>query len=393
MHTQSTPVHIKLWHHDFWRLSLANMLLTMSVYMLIPVLPLIVSKTGLPVHVAVCVSGLCTGVFLLGGFCSYLIQRYRRNMVCIWAIAASVICIAVMYYVLHYLHFADSGTTWWVISALSLMLGAVSGLARIVLMGTLIVDSCESFLRTEANYASSWFGRFSLSLGPVLSLVVYKRYGFDGVLLVSAVCSLISIVLIRLVHFPFKAPDDNLSFFSSDRFFLPQGIWLFVNFMLTTAVIGMLLTLPHPPMFYGMIMVGFFFALMAQKFVFVNAELKSEIVSGLILIISALLMLHSHNDMALRYISPVFTGIGIGLISSRYLLFFIKLSRHCQRGTSQSTYILAWEAGIAIGLFAGYAFFYSAPAYLLVAALSLTVVSLLMYLLFTHSWYIMNKNR
>lgn len=39
MDTQNTPVHIKLWHKDFWRLCFANLLLMSSVYMLVFAIP------------------------------------------------------------------------------------------------------------------------------------------------------------------------------------------------------------------------------------------------------------------------------------------------------------------------------------------------------------------
>ena len=39
MDTQNTPIHIRLWHKDFWVLALANLLLTTAVYMLIIALP------------------------------------------------------------------------------------------------------------------------------------------------------------------------------------------------------------------------------------------------------------------------------------------------------------------------------------------------------------------
>ena len=39
MDTQNTPVHIKLWHTDFWRLCFANLLLMSSVYMLVFAIP------------------------------------------------------------------------------------------------------------------------------------------------------------------------------------------------------------------------------------------------------------------------------------------------------------------------------------------------------------------
>ena len=39
MNTQNTPVHIRLWHRDFWLMAMANLLLTVAVYVLIPVMP------------------------------------------------------------------------------------------------------------------------------------------------------------------------------------------------------------------------------------------------------------------------------------------------------------------------------------------------------------------
>ena len=39
MNTQNTPVHVRLWHRDFWLMAISNMLLSVAVYMLIPTLP------------------------------------------------------------------------------------------------------------------------------------------------------------------------------------------------------------------------------------------------------------------------------------------------------------------------------------------------------------------
>ena len=92
-------------------------------------------------------------------------------------------------------------------------------------------------------------------------------------------------------------------------------------------------------------------------------------------------------------VAPILLGLGMGIVSARFLLFFIKLSRHCQRGTSQSTFFLGWETGLALGLCVGYALFYGQRDLLLYAALLLTAAALLMYHLFTHGWFMRNKNR
>lgn len=393
MYTQNTPIHVKLWHREFWHLALANLLLTMSVYLLIPTLPVWLLKSFTPSETGIAMGVFGIGLFLLGGFCNFLVQHFRRNHVCMWAIVAMTLCLGLLYYIIVFQQFSF---TMLLIARTGL--GMFFGLSQMILVSTLIIDTSESFQRTEANHSATWFGRFALSLGPVCAFVLKSfgdpsLLGIDMVLLGAMGCCVLALVLIMLVNFPFKAPEDKVRIFSLDRFFLPHGTWLFINLVLITTAIGMLLTLPLPPMFYCMMMAGFLLALLAQKFVFVNAELKSEVISGLFLIGSAQLMLLSHQEIAQHYIAPIFIGTGIGVVGARYLLFFIKLSRHCQRGTSQSTYFLAWEMGISLGLFAGYSYFSGLRHLLITTSFVVIAIAFLMYLVFTHNWYLKNKNR
>ena len=73
MNTQNTPVHIKLWHRDFWLMAISSLLLTMSVYVLIPVMPrwLMEEQNFTPVEV-----GRSMGVFGLG---LYVMKGHRHE--------------------------------------------------------------------------------------------------------------------------------------------------------------------------------------------------------------------------------------------------------------------------------------------------------------------------
>jgi len=212
------------------------------------------------------------------------------------------------------------------------------------------------------------------------------------VLLVSGGCALLAIILILLVHFPFRAPEEHVRSVSLDRFFLPQGFVLFVNLLLVTLAAGLVLSLPLTLQFYSMMMMGFLAAILAQRFVFREAELKSEVVSGLVLGIAALLMSLLRSQAVVGYVSPLFMGFALGIIGSRFLLFFIKLSRHCQRGTSQSTYMLGWESGLAFGIGLGYAVFQTDRQQVLYTVFVLVVAALLLYQ-YTHHWFLHHKNR
>lgn len=392
MNTQNTSVHIRLWQYEFWLLAISEFLLSMSVYMLLPTMPQwLVSDQNLSAEETGLVMGAFgVGLFLLGAFVSYLVQRFRRNIVCIVAIAVLAALLALLYYIdsLRY-QFVE----FPVLVLLRFAIGAVFGLSQMVLCSTLIIDTCESFQRTEANFATGWFGRIALALGPLTGLLLLRYTDYATVFLAATVCAVASLVLVLMVNFPFRTPEDDVPVTCLDRFFLPHGTVLFLNLLLITMAFGLLLSFQLSLLFYAMVMCGFIVSLLCWRFVFSDAELKREVVSGLILFGVALIMLLTRSALPIvDYAAPLFIGLGMGLIGSLFLLFFIKLSRHCQRGTSQSTFMLGWESGIAIGLGLGLGCFGGAPQSLLLTSLILIITALAFYQ-FSHNWFIKNKNR
>lgn len=398
MNNQDTPVHIRLWHHDFWLLVIANLLLTMSIYMLIPTFPqwLLGEQQFTPGQTGLSMAVFAVGLYLFGAQCSWLVQRFRRNVVCMWAIAALALNVLALGYF-------SPLTTFPKALIQRFALGAAFGLAQMILSSTLIIDTCESHQRTEANFGAAWFSRFALSLGPVAGLAIALLPAEDylaplgcrlsqitPVLFVSGVLALVSVLLISRVSFPFRTPEEGVSVASLDRFFLPSGFLLFFNLLLISMVVGLMLSLSLSLVFYALMMGGFLLALLARRFVFSNAELKSEVISGLILLVASLLVLLVYPT---SLVAPLLMGTSVGVICSRFLLFFVKLSRHCQRGTSQSTYFLGWETGLALGLGLGYGLFYDARDMLLYTCLGITATALLMYHFLTHRWFLKHKNR
>ena len=235
MNTQNTPVHIRLWHRDFWLMAMANLLLTVAVYVLIPVMPgwlmqtenLTMRETGLVM------GAFGIGIFLFGCFTSFLVQHFRRNIACIWAVLLMAALLAWLYYLdMQKSQFFD----FPVLLVQRMALGAAFGVAQMILSSTLIIDTCESFQRTEANHSASWFSRFALSIGPMTGIIVERMAGFSTVLLVAIGCSLAAILFILLVHFPFRTPEETVKVVSLDRFFLPQGWPLTLNLIIVTFV-------------------------------------------------------------------------------------------------------------------------------------------------------------
>ena len=68
MNTQNTPVHIKLWHREFWLMAMSSLVLTMSVYTLIPIMPqwLMQTENFTPEETGLSMGAFALGLYLFG---------------------------------------------------------------------------------------------------------------------------------------------------------------------------------------------------------------------------------------------------------------------------------------------------------------------------------------
>lgn len=385
MNTQTPIGPVRLWNRNFWLMSFASLLLSMSVTMLIPTMPSwLLLHEGLTTEETGVVMGIFgVGLFLPGAFCSYLVQRYRRNLVCVWA----VLLLALTMLLPLFVNFKGQ---WLLAAVVRLAQGACYGLSQMILASTLIIDTCQSAHRTEANHSTAWFSRFGLCVGPLVALLLVKMMGYFAVPVGSAVCCIVTAFLILSVHFPFRVPYESPHLFSLDRFILTSGWPLLLFLFVFTVAVGLVLALPLNEHFYGLLMVGFLLSLLAQRIVFSNADLKSEVVSGLLFAGAALLLLITNPQSVL--VSPLL-GFGMGMVGARFLLFFVKLSHHCQRGTALSTFMLGWESGLAVGIGMGYLFFADSRSSLLFVSLALIIIIIGAYVGGLHKWFLANKIR
>ena len=159
-------MHIKLWHRNFWHIALSNLLLTTAIYLFLPILPLQMALKGYTIsQIVLCFAAYIVGLYVPGCRVTCLVEKYRRNHVCIYSILALAFIFAFYYFI---------GFRHIILTVVScLFAGCLFSLAEMVLRSTLIVDTCESSHRTEGNHAVSWFGRLALALGPCAGLVIF----------------------------------------------------------------------------------------------------------------------------------------------------------------------------------------------------------------------------
>lgn len=370
-----------MWTLNFWRINVVNLLVSMSVYMLMPLWPAMlggVSAAGFS-EAGFLVALFGVGLFVPGPICNFWLDTYKRKSICLWAMLAVMAATFAV---------PMSGYPLWAMALLRLLQGAAFGVFQIALGSTLLIDLSHTRRRTLAAHIYYWFSRFAWSLGPAVGLLAF-RFGVGRLYTVWLAGGLVLLALLLMLrlHVPFRTPLEPRRF-SADRFWLGRGKVLFFGLLPVTLSAGLVMAGNRSFEFYGLLMVGFLLALVSHSVVFANADLRAEVAAGLLLLFASFLLQLTRDMAVIDHFASVLVGWGLGLVSSRHLLMLIRVSEHCERGTAQSTYMLCWEGGICLGFFAGCLLMPCCPPAVYGLGLLLTAVSLVYYLLYSHAWFL-----
>ena len=333
---------VKLWTVHFMRICVANVLFpVLSVEM--------ADRLGVPVaQTGVIFLFFTLGMFLIGPFHAYLVDAYKRKSVCIFSFALLVAATVGYAFV----------TNITELILLSTVQGLAFGIATTAGI-TLAIDITNSTLRSAGNVSFSWMARLGMILGIILGVWLYQSYSFQNLLSVSVITGVAGILVVSGVYVPFRAPFVT-KLYSFDRFLLLRSWVPAINMILITFVPGLLIPLVHPflndsvlgttgipvPFFAG-VGIGYLVSLFLARLFFMKEKTLRLVIIGIGLEMLAMSLL---NATASVVAPSILLGLGLGLIMPEFLVMFVKLSHHCQRGTANTTHLLASEIGISLGI-------------------------------------------
>ena len=308
--------------------------------MFLPVAPVCMGRIPGEDVGGMCVSVLLfwVGVCLPAPFCNYWLDAYRRKNVALWALAVIVCATGA---------FLFDGPQWgkWLAR---MMQGASYSVFQIALGSTLLLDLSDTKKRTEAAHVYYWFTRLALVFGPLSGIVVPMHYGvrlFAGVSVAFLLCAGLLVMMMRV---PFRAPLEP-SWCTIDRFWLPRGFRLFIPLTGVTFSAGLMLGQYRDAGFYLFLAVGFWLALWGHH-LFFKEKLQTEFAVGFVALVTSASLWGLGGDMeGMKWCIALCLGSGLGFVTSRYLLSYIRICEHCERGTAQTSYLLGWDAGLLAG--------------------------------------------
>ena len=388
---------VKLWTVPFMRISVANLLLFLSQYVLFPALSLeMADRLGVSVgQTGVIFLFFTLGMFLIGPFHAYLIDAYKRKQVCMLSFALMLAATVGYAFV----------TNLTELILLSTVQGLAFGMASTAGI-TLAIDITISTLRSVSNVSFAWLARLGMIIGIALGTWICPVYGFKNLLAVSLVTGAAGILLVSGVYVPFRAPIVT-KLYSFDRFLLLRGWVPAINMILIMFVPGVLVSLVHQSLndftlgttgisipFFAGVGVGFVLSLLLARWVqalFRHFSFKETplrlVMMGIALEMLAFALLSAGASLV---ISSICLGLGLGLLMPEFLSMFVKLSQHCQRGTGNTTHLLSCEVGIALGIAASCCLDTDTILY---AGHITAALALLFFILVTYPYYQKRKVR
>lgn len=344
-----------MWNRDFSLLTIAELLLCTACYTTIPLLPYrlyagqYVSMETACLTVVLFVAGIC----LSGFFGCWLIQRYRRNKV----FFVSTVCLAATIMAMSAFDDAKGKHAQdWQIMALmcTCTIGGIAfGHAKRVLSCTLMIDKTESCHRTEANYAAIWIARLAIVAGPIIALQLHDEMQSSAFYGACTAIALAAALLVITVKFPFRAPEEETKILSIDRFFLPQGWNVATVIALMSAALGIIISAHTNTEFLCSLVAGFVISIIMLRYRAVREGRYTSAI-GNACILAAVAAMVMHDGLLDNTLKPMILGIGFGATGSEQLYKLLDRCDHCQRSTAESTYFMASDGGLFLGLAAGW---------------------------------------
>ncbi|EXY74310.1 major Facilitator Superfamily protein [Bacteroides fragilis str. 3988T(B)14] len=308
------------------------------------------SRLGVPVsQTGVIFIFFTLAMFFIGPFHAYLVDVYKRKYICMLSFGVMVAATAGYTLVQNATHLL----MLCIVQGVSFGMAATAGI-------TLAIDITNSTFRSAGNVVFSWAARLGMIIGAALGVYLFRTHGFETLLYVAVALGALGILSVSRVYVPFRAPI-GMKVCSMDRFLLPRGLIPAFNLILIAFIPGLMLpVLTGAPSdvevggetvpFFALVGCGFLLSVLIVKLFFhYDNKMWLQIVIGLVTVIGSMAMLFS-PETSWNAPAAVLMGLGLGLVTPEFLMMFVKLSQHCQRGTANTTHLLAWELGVGLGI-------------------------------------------
>ena len=353
----SDTVKERLWNSEYLKVMMCNFLLFFAFYLLTPLLPIYLDSQFQADKdmIGIVLSGYVVATLLVRPFSGFFVDSFNRKRVL-------TIC-----FFAFFIFFAGYiGAATLLMFAIVRTLHGIPLGATTVANSTVAIDVLPSSRRNEGIGYYGLSNNLAMASAPTAGIYIYNMTGnFSLLFWISLVLSCLGFLCACRVRLPEREIVKNKPKLSLDHFFLGRAWLLAVNISLFGLCWGVM---SNYVAIYGQEMLGItdgtgmFFLLLSAGLmlsrVFGTRSLRDGKITRnctrgvLISLLGYTLFATAWGEWSF-YLSALLVGLGNGQMYPAFMTMFIKMARHDQRGTANSSILISWDLGMGAGILAG----------------------------------------
>lgn len=344
----------KLFTKNFIFVCIANFCMFFAFYLILPAMPLylITEFHASKSMIGVVLSSYTIATLMVRPFSGFLADTLPRK---------PLYMISFFLFISYFIGYLLAGSLF-ILAIIRITHGLTYGVVTTT-SSTLAIDIMPSSRR---GAGIGYFGSTStmaMALGPMVGLFFVESNSFDTVFYIAIATGLLGLVLASFIKTT-KRPPAVASPISLDRFLLVTAIKPALILVLLAFLYGLLITYlalfgkeiginSGTGKFFTFYAIGLIVARFNSGKLIDKGYVTHLILAGKIIVVCAFFIFISITNVYVFFGIAVIIGLGFGILAPAYQTLFISLAKHNQRGTANSTYLIAWDIGIGLGVLLG----------------------------------------
>lgn len=347
----------KLWNREYIKVMLCNFLLFFAFYLLTPLLPIYLDEQfdADKDIIGLVLSGYVIATLLVRPFSGFIVDTFDRRKVLTLCFFAFFIIFA-----------GYVGAASLLMFAIVRTFHGIPFGATTVANSTVAIDVLPSSRRSEGIGFYGLSNNLAMAIAPSAGIYIYgATSNFELLFWISLALAFLGFLCSTKVRLPQREKVDGKPKMSLDHFFLTRAWLMAINIGFFGTCWGIM---SNYVAIYGRDELGItdgtgiFFMVLSAGLVtarlFGNRSLRKGNITlscarGVILSTFGYgLFALSINEWTF-YLSALLLGLGNGQMYPAFLNMFVKVARHDQRGTANSSILISWDLGMGIGMLLG----------------------------------------
>lgn len=339
----------KLWTKDFTLITLANLLMAVAFYFMVPILPVFLSDrfAATESQIGLVLSFYTIAALLIRPFAGYALDAIGRYSIYVISLllfstiffgyvwATSILFVLI----LRFIH----GLTW----------GSMSSAGS-----TIAVDLVPLKRRGEGIGIFGLSMTIAMAIGPLIAIAITGDSSYKRLFYSAAGFSFLGLVLALFVRIPKITPVKKKFKITSliEKKALPVSLNVFLvsipygGIISFIALYGRSIGIDSSGLFFLLIAIGITISRVLSGKSFDRFGPKRICILGLVLLIAGLFMLALNQSYFGYHLSALILGLGFGIIMATYQAIANHKIKADKRGAANSTYLTFFDSGIGFGM-------------------------------------------